>query len=300
MLHPHQPIRALHVVGVRYWDHQPAPDDNAALDAYAASSIYTTLGVPVRYTEPLQNQLLPEHDSVERIGQLCQFLATDIAHAYQTGQAVLITGSTCTHAVGIAGGLQRALGTNTRMGIVWLDAHGDFNTPSITISGGLFGMPLAVCAGLALPRWRELGGLIAPIPTDRIILVDARNLDPAERQLIDATAVVVAASAPDRVGADLDAALTALAERCDAIYLHVDTDVLDPAFIPTVHLSEPHGPTLGQVQQVLEKTMATGKVAALTIASVRNFGVGREVSVASGMALIRTGLRAWQQAGLPA
>jgi arginase len=257
------------VIGVRYWDDRPTQDDESALDAYQSAAAYTGSSLVVRYSEPNCTAAIAHSDPVERIGMLCGILADQVASASRLGQAVLLTGATCSHAPGVAGGLQRAYGVAARIGIVWLDAHGDFNTPGTTLSGGLYGMPLAVCAGLGLARWRELSGLTMPIPTDRIMLVDARTLDPPEAQLIHATTLVIAAGADGRAGASFTDAVDGLAAHCDLIYLHVDTDVLDPAFMPSAHLCEPDGLSLDQTVAIIETTMATGKVAAVAIASVR-------------------------------
>jgi arginase len=197
------------------------------------------------------------------------------------------------------GGLQDAHGPDVRIGLVWFDAHGDFNTPKTTISGMLGGMPVAVCAGLAFPRWREASHIIAPLPTDRILMVDVRNLDPAEEQLIRATDIVIAAPAPGFPGEDLQAAVTNLAERCDLLYLHIDSDILDAVYVPNHGTREPDGPNMAQVQAAIDMVMATGKVAVLAVVSVYGEGEGHDVSVSSGITLIRSGLEAWRRHGTP-
>jgi hypothetical protein len=62
--------------------------------------------------------------------------------------------------------------------LLWLDAHGDCKPPRTTRWGMLGGMPVAVCAGLAHPNWRERSQIVMPMPTDRILMVDVRDLDP--------------------------------------------------------------------------------------------------------------------------
>jgi arginase len=160
-------------------------------------------------------------------------------------------------------------------------------------------MPVAVCAGLAWPRWRERAHIAAPVPTDRILLVDVRNLDPAEEQLIRATSATVAAPAPGFPGRDLRQAVTELAARCDVLYLHVDSDILDAAWVPNHRTREPNGPDLAQVQDAIDVVMATGKVVAFAVVSVYGEGEGSQRSVASGIALVRNGLKSWRQHGLP-
>ena len=68
-------------------------------------------------------------------------------------------------------------GGEAQVGVLWFDAHGDFNTPRTTLSGMLGGMPVAVCAGLAHPRWRERSYIVAPLPVpgDLWVVTDGRG-----------------------------------------------------------------------------------------------------------------------------
>jgi arginase len=294
-----KPLSALQVIGTRYRGSEFALGDDRSLDAYAASGIYEHGGVPVRIVEPrLPEGPLPP-DPGERLGLLGGAIAVEAAAARQAGQAILLTGGDCTHCTGILGALQQVHGAAARIGLVWFDAHGDFNTPKTTLSGYLGGMPLAVCAGLAWPRWREGSQMLAPLPTDRIALVGLRNLDPAEEQLIRATSATVAAVAPGFPGEQLEAAIAELAGRCDLIYLHIDSDILDGSLVPNHQYPEPNGPDLEQVRAAVDTVMSTGKVAAQAVVSVYGMGEGCETSVASGIALIRAGLEGWRRYGLP-
>jgi arginase len=180
-----------------------------------------------------------------------------------------------------------------------MDAHGDFNTPKTTLTGRLGGMPVAVCAGLALPRWRENSHMKAPIPTDRIILVDVRNLDPDEEKLISATDAVIAAPSRGFPGVDLKHAVDDLARRVDMLYLHVDQDVLDACYVPSHGTVEPNGPDMDQVLAAVDSVMATGKVAAFALVSLYGAGKGAEISIQSGITLLHGSLASWKQYGMP-
>ncbi|HMP42643.1 MAG TPA: arginase family protein, partial [Roseiflexaceae bacterium] len=144
---------------------------------------------------------------------------------------------------------------------------------------------------------REGSHIVAPLPTDRIVMVDVRNLDVPEEQLIRATDVVIAAVAPGFPGGDLAAAVADLAERCDLIYLHIDSDILDERYVPNHGTREPNGPDMAQVLAAVETVMATGKVAAYAVVSVYGAGEGSDTSVASGIELLRGGLEAWRRYG---
>ncbi len=296
----HMPeLSGLQVIAVRYVGSRLAQGDERALDAYIASGVYHTARVPVEVVEPAFPEALRVEDEPDNLGLLGGEIARAVAFARRQGKAVLMTGGNCTHATGILGGLQDAYGLAARIGLVWFDAHGDFNTPKTTLTGSLGGMPVAVCAGLAYPRWREASHIAAPLPTDRIVMVDVRNLDETEEALIRATDILVAAPAPGFPGADLGHSVAALASRCDMLYLHIDADILDESLVPNHGTAEPDGPDMRQVQAAIDAVMATGKVVALAVVSVYGQGDGCQVSVASGIELIRAGLEAWRRYGMP-
>ena len=130
-----------------------------------------------------------------RMRQIYAALADAVA---QTDRPLLLSGD-CTAALGAVAGLQRRAGG---LAVTWLDAHGDFNTPETTISGYLGGMALAMLTG----RAPELicGPLgMSPVSEDAAVLVDARDLDPAEREALAASRVRQVPAEPDAIEAVL-------------------------------------------------------------------------------------------------
>ncbi|MCA9994263.1 MAG: arginase family protein [Anaerolineales bacterium] len=293
-----KPLTGLQVVGVRYRYSHRAKRDERALDAYGRSGVYETAVIPYDVVEPQMPEEKRLPDEPDNIGLLGGAIAEAVAAGRRAGRAVLMTGGDCSHISGVVGGLQDVHGAEVRLGLVWFDAHGDFNTPNTTLSGMLGGMPVAVCAGLAFPRWRELSHIVAPLPTDRIVMVDVRNLDAPEEQLIKATDVVIAAAAKGFAGVDLQTAVSALADRCDMLYLHIDSDILDERYVPNHGTKEPNGPDMAQVLAAIETVMGTGKVAVTAVVSVYGEGEGSETTVASGIELIRGCLDSWRRYGM--
>jgi arginase len=159
----------------------------------------------------------------------------------------------------------------------------------------LGGMPVAVAAGLCHPTWREGAGMEAPLPTDRIVFVDVRNLDPEEAALIGATAATVAHLGDDQPGPAAETAIAALAAQVDHLYLHVDADVLDRRYQPNHPTAEPDGPDLDRTLDAIRATMDTGKVRAYGVVSVNPAGEAGATSLASGMALLVEGVAAWAE-----
>lgn len=170
---------------------------------------------------------------------------------------VLLTGN-CNHA---ALGAVAALGTATTA-VVWLDAHGDLNTPDTSPSGFFDGMALAVLTGRAFcglaARW---DGLATPLAEERIALVGARDLDPGERQHLAGSPILVV---PTGELERLEPWLEETARRVDRVYLHVDLDALDPAELSANAYATPGGLTVADVERVIaavRRRFALGAVA---------------------------------------
>ena len=265
-------------------------------DAYLADGLPDRLGrhadVTIQDLQPVVNDA--PADPIPRLEVLNAAISAAVADTVRAGSAPLVTGGSCVSLPGILGGLRQGYGPAARIGLVWFDAHGDFNTPKTSLTQMLGGMPVAVSAGLCYPTWREAAGLDAPIPTDRIVMVDVRNLDPAERTLIEATDVrIVAVPGRSATSSPFAVAVTDLAAAVDHLYLHVDADVLDARYQPNHPTVEPDGPSLEDVNAALDAVLATGKVRAFGVVSVNPDGPDGPTSLASGMAMIESALATW-------
>jgi arginase len=284
----------LHVVGLRYWNDTRAEDAALKIIDEGRTVCAAVAGGAVSYGEPHFAEERRVADRVTNLGTYGGAIADEVAAGVRAGKRVVALGSNCTALPGILGGLQEANGVGSRLGLIWFDAHADFNTPKTTLSGMLGGMPVAVSAGLCYPGWREASHLVAPIPTDRILMVDVRNLDPAEEQLIRATDVRIARIAPGYAGdLPLAEAVADLAARCDALYLHIDSDILDASLTPNHSTKEPHGPGVAETIAAYRTVLDTGKVIAIGLVSVKSDGEGGDVSLATSLAMLRGALEAW-------
>ena len=292
-----QQLSGLDVVEIRYLNATESPGLVRVLDAYSGSNVYAAAGAAAEVT---RLDFVPDPETeveTDQIGSLNGQIASQVAAARGDGRGALLTGGNCCHITGVIGGLQRAHGPQTRIGLVWFDAHGDFNTPHTSLSGMLGGMPVAVAAGLAFPRWRERSQIVAPLPTDRILMVDVRNLDEPEEQLIRSTDVIIASPAAGFPGEPLDTAVATLAERCDLIYLHIDSDILDERYVPNHKTKEPNGPSMAEVLAAAETVLATGKVGAVALVSIFGEGEGADKAIESGTELLKGTLAAWGKHG---
>lgn len=225
--------------------------------------------------KPVQTvTLTPEEDREygewHRMGLANGHLADFVAANEREGFLTVGLLANCNALLGMLGGFQGSgsPGQPRRVGLLWVDAHGDFNTPETTLSGMLGGMPVAVSAGLALHRLRRESKLDPPISTDDIVMVAVRDLDPEERVLVEEHRLAMLSTDDVReVSPALHAQLRRLSEATDLIYVHVDMDVLDPAEVRGHGLTVAGGPTSEELAAALVQIFRYPKVAGLGIAS---------------------------------
>jgi arginase len=217
-----------------------------------------------------------------------------VAKSRQSGACTLVLAGDDTASIGVVSGLQQSDGAGAAIGIVWLDAHGDFNTPETSFSGILAGMPVAILAGLAGPLWRGAAGLAAPIPTDRILIAGVRELDQQEETLLRSTDVSVITADQLKTTDSLQRAVARLNEHCSLFFLLIDLDVLDPHLIPSATTPSAGGLSIEEAAATIKTILVTGKVAAVCLTSL-NPGGGRrgERSIESAITLIEQSLPNW-------
>jgi arginase len=229
----------------------------------------------------------------QRVSLADGHLARAVAPMARRGTFVLGLLGNCISSWGMLAGLQRPDpdAPPLRVGLIWIDAHGDFNTPESTLSGWLGGMPVSVAAGQCLTRLRETAGIDPPIATGDIVMMGQRDVDPLERILIDESDITTI-SAEDMVGraGAMQEAVQRLADSVDVIYLHVDLDILDASAIPGSFFETADGPTVDQVADVLRTLTRYPKIAALGISSFPTDERGRATSLRSAHALVRAAL----------
>jgi arginase len=165
---------------------------------------------------------------------------------------VVLGGCCCSH-VGAVRGLAAR---HARLGVVWLDAHGDLNTPETSPSGNLWGMPLRMLID---------DGTVA---AENIALVGARNLDPGEEELIERTGI--------------DDSLERALAGVDAVYIALDADVLDPGEV-TAFMPEPDGPTVADVESTLRAAVSRAELCGIGVTGL----VQEEANVAVATRLLR-------------
>src|SRR5262245_11496371 len=124
----------LHVVHIRYQGHEPAAPESDPVDRYAAAGAYGLMG-EATIAEPEFPEEQRVAEPTDNLGLIGGEIAAAVAEGRRAGKPVLVVGGNCAAVPGVVGGLQEAHGPAARIGLVWFDAHGDFNTPRTTLSG---------------------------------------------------------------------------------------------------------------------------------------------------------------------
>ncbi len=218
--------------------------------------------------------LTPEEDADygewHRLGMANGHLGRQVAADLKDGFIPIGLLANCSAVNGMLAGVQKS-GPGRRplkVGLVFIDAHGDFNTPETTLSGMLGGMPVAVAAGMCLTRIRLEAGLDPALPTRSIVMGAVRDTDPLEQDLIDRSQIEhITVDDIRSLSPQINRQIERLSELCDRIYVHVDMDVLDPSEVPGHPLTVADGPSSKELAAAIKVMFTYPKVCAFGVAS---------------------------------
>jgi arginase len=204
----------------------------------------------------------PFRDSGNASSIVSKRLASIVRQAIAAKQFPLVLAGGCDVSKGVLSGFE-----HSQCGVVWFDAHGDFNTPETTTSGYFDGMSLAVITGHCYQNyWAAQIGNSTPIPESATLMLGVRDLDPAERELLDHSAVQVVRWHEGKPQGDVRVALDKLARRVPEVYLHIDMDSLDPQVAPGVVFDPvPGGLSLEDMEEGIRAVFARFRVRAATL-----------------------------------
>jgi arginase len=197
----------------------------------------------------------------------CTRVAVLVERAVSEGFLPLVLGGDHSIAMGTLGGMARKHGPG---GVLWIDAHGDVNTPDSSPTGNVHGMPLAAALGIAGPRF-DTGAW--PVPSvERAVLLGIRELDPTEKELLRSTQDRLhffTMSELDRIGVER-ALRESLAFLTGSKFLHVslDMDAVDPEVAPGVGTPVRGGLSYREAHLALEVVAESGLLDSLEVVEV--------------------------------
>ncbi len=247
--------------------------------ALRIAGIAERLGALGRPVEDRGNVEVPQRETLdlgdrsqryaEAIGDVCK-RAYDAVHAAcaDGGIPVVLGGDHSLAAGSVAAVADVARVEGGRLGVVWLDAHGDMNTPRTTGSGNVHGMPLACLLGDGPPSMTGFSPRARALEPEDVALIGVRAIDEGEAATIRATGVhaFTMRDVDERgIREVLREAIDALLHRCDRLHVSFDVDFLDPSIAPGVGTRVRGGPNYREAHLVMELLADTGRVCSVDV-----------------------------------
>lgn len=240
-------------------------DAGAALLDEALRGLLASRGFPAileRLSEPITIDVMSLDDAADQpqdvanalnsgpIAEACRRLASVVGQSIAGGRFPLMLGGDHALSIGSLAGASQA----GRLGVIWIDAHGDINTPDTTPSRNVHGMPLAVALGYGPDTLVSVGHRF-DLALDDVVYIGVRDLDPGERELLhQSPAMVFTMESIDTMGIDAvtEETIRRLLERgVDAVHLSFDFDALDPSIFAATGVTVPGGLTYREARRCL-------------------------------------------------
>jgi arginase len=222
---------------------------------------------------------LPEIQSAFRLSSI---LSGNVSSSVEAGGLPIVLSGNCNASLGALAGLQ-----SESVRLLWLDAHGDYNTPETTVSGYFDGMALAVITGRC---WQNMAGSVPsfrPLPENRVVLLGARDLDAQEREALSHSSIHTVDV--DRIRKD-ELRLTGIPENPEGeVFIHLDVDVMDKSVGHANRYASGGGLYPGEIEQLFRHLVEQSKVAGMTVAAYDpSFDPEGKIAEAAGQILLST------------
>src|SRR4051812_7821956 len=180
----------------------------------------------------------PHAKYLNEIAKACHQLAELVLRAYEQGRTPLVLGGDHSIAVGTMSGMSEAFRRQKKkLGLMWFDAHADMNTPEISPSGNVHGMPMASILGYGPKPLTDIYGFAPKLKPENVVMIGIREVDLQEREMVRKSGVrVFTMKEIDKrgIGAVLDEALSLVTKGTDGFSVTLDADFLDPDESPGV------------------------------------------------------------------
>jgi arginase len=227
--------------------------------------------VHVRPAESIERSS-PRAHFLPQIAEAAEELAAMVEAGLEEGALPVILGGDHSIAIGsVAGVASYYRKRNQRVGIIWLDAHTDVNTPETSPSGNIHGMPLAALLGKGARELTHVAGFAPKVLPENVAVIGARSIDPGEREFVRSVGIrVFSMSELDERGLpDVVAEAVEIATMNTAgLHVTMDMDFIDPFYAPGVGTPERGGATYRESHLAMEKIASSGKVLSVELTEV--------------------------------
>ncbi len=217
---------------------------------------------------PVRDELPPEGGMayLAAVVETCSRVYEQGRRALEAGALPLYLGGDHSIALGTVAAASRMAST----GVLWIDAHGDFNTPETSPSGSLHGMPLAALTGRGVTEMIDLGHPGAKVDARDVVLVGVRSLDPEERAALaeSGAGVFTMREIDERGMARVALAALERLSHCARVHVSLDMDCLDPRHAPGVGTPEPGGLTYREAHLLMETIAEKATIASVDVVEV--------------------------------
>lgn len=214
----------------------------------------------------------PHAKYLKEITDACAQLAQVVLKAYEQGRTPLVLGGDHSIAVGTVSGMAEGFRRHhKKLGLLWFDAHADFNTPETSPSGNVHGMPLASIMGYGPHQLTHVFGFSPKVDPERVALIGIREVDKEERELVKKSGIrVFTMKEIDRrgIGAVMDEAISVVSRDADGFSVTLDADFLDPYDSPGVATPVRGGANYREAHLAMEMIADTKKLASFEITEI--------------------------------
>ena len=227
------------------------------------------LAAPIPETQAERD---PTKKYIREIARVCTKLYQQVYQSLSDGALPIVLGGDHSLAAGSAGAVaDHAVANGGEIGLLWIDAHGDMNTPATSTSGNVHGMPLAALLGPEPAELSKIGQRSPKVRADKTVLIGVRNLDEREKERIrDAKVHVFTMKDIDRHGiaAVMKRALALANKDTRGIHVSFDMDVCDPAIAPGVGTPVKGGLDYREAHMVMEMVADSGSLTSLDLVEI--------------------------------
>jgi len=214
----------------------------------------------------------PKKKYIREIARVCQKLYQLAYQSLEEGALPIVLGGDHSLGAGSVGATADVAAVKGHdIGLLWVDAHGDMNTPATTTSGNVHGMPLAALLGPEPAELSRIGARSPKVRADRTVLIGIRNLDEQEKQVIlDSKVSVFTIKDIDRHGIAvvMERALAIAGQGTSGIHVSFDLDVCDPAIAPGVGTPVKGGLDYREAHMLMEMVADSGKLIGLDLVEI--------------------------------